>query len=91
MAKHPVFGMVDCWGCGNPTVTGGPFTAGCPGCFPGMLPCEKASDYDTQELLHPELRECRMIDEALIEQALLEEKIKGESGTKIIEKLFPRA
>jgi len=66
MLKDPVFGMVDCWGCGNPTVKGGPFTAGCPGCQPGLPHCEKASDYDTQELLHPELKELRLMDEAIL-------------------------
>lgn len=70
MTKHPIFGMSDCWGCGEPTVEGGPFTVGCPGCAPGVACSEKMSDVDTQELLHPELRWYRSMDEALIEQNL---------------------
>ena len=70
MTKHPVFEWTECWACGEPVMKNGPFTVGCPGCDPGVPRCEKASDVDTQELLHPELREYRSMDQALIEQAL---------------------
>lgn len=73
MTKHPVFDMADCWGCGEPTVRGGLFTAGCPGCSPDVECCEKASDFNPQEFLYPELREFRMIDEAIIDEALARE------------------
>lgn len=72
MTKDPVFEWTECWGCGEPAMKNGPFTAGCPGCDPGVPLCEKASDVDTQELLHPELREYAAMDEAMIyfEEAL---------------------
>ena len=48
----------------------GPFTAGCPGCSPGVQCCEKVSDVDTLELLYPQLRCFMQMDEALIDAAL---------------------
>lgn len=58
MTKNRMFGMVDCWGCGEPVDTGfnstnGPWTAGCPGCDPQVPLCEKQSDMDDVALLHP--------------------------------------
>lgn len=71
MTKDPIFGMTDCWGCGEPTVLkGGNYTVACPGCDPETPICEMVSDIDTQELLHPELREYASMDEAVIKEAL---------------------
>ncbi len=71
MAKDPVFGMAPCWSCGAPTKDDdGPYTVGCPGCDPEVPRCEKARDDDTQELLHPEFREWKTMDEAIIDAAI---------------------
>lgn len=67
-AMDHIFGWKACWSCGGPNVKNGPFTVGCPGCDVATPLSEKASDADTQELLHPELREYKPMDDAVFEE-----------------------
>ena len=75
--KDPVFGMTICWSCGAPHKAGGPFTVGCPGCDVNVPFSEKMADVDTQEILHPELRDYAAVDEALIGEALKALEVEG--------------
>lgn len=75
--KDPVFGMSICWSCGAPHKAGGDFTVGCPGCDARVPYSEKMGDIDTQEILHPELRDYAAVDEALISDALKVLEVEG--------------